>query len=135
MNDPDCALRRELDEIASEEEARVICAECRKFKTCDCRIDNGDRADDKPVARSCNICSRAKKAGKASRCGVQPYTITFGRDYTAPCPICNGLLKPVQANTFETFILGRYEHDHSFAQNFLREMNNTLDIKKILRFR
>ena len=66
---------------------------------------------------------------------MQPYTINFGRDYDGGrCPICGEELKQVKAKTFETFILGRYEHDRSFANNFLREMDNTLAIKEILRF-
>ena len=132
--DPDCALRREVDRITTEEEARVICASCSEFEKCKCRIDNGDRPEDKSVGVSCMTCRLYKSAG-GFRCNMQPYTINFGRDYeSGNCPICGSTLSQVKANTFETFILGRYEHDHSFANNFLREMDNTLVIKEILRF-
>ena len=132
--DPSCALRKAVDKITTEEEARVICATCARFERCACRIDNGDRPDDRSVTNSCATCRLYKGSGHF-RCNMQPYTINFGRDYDGGrCPICGEELKQVKAKTFETFILGRYEHDRSFANNFLREMDNTLAIKEILRF-
>ena len=132
--DPSCALRKAVDKITTEEEARVICATCARFERCSCRIDNGDRPEDRSVANSCATCRLYKGSGHF-RCNMQPYTINFGRDYDGGrCPICGEELKQVKAKSFETFILGRYEHDRSFANNFLREMDNTLAIKEILRF-
>ena len=133
--DSKCELRRVVDNITTEEEARVICSACDSFEHCDCRIDNCDRPKDKSVTNSCAVCRLYKRSGRPFRCGMQPYTINFGKDYEdGQCPICGARIEQIRQNTFETFILGRYEHDHSFANNFLREMDNTLVVKDILRF-
>ena len=141
IKDDECALRKKLDVISTEEEAREICSRCKRFHSCDCRIDNGDREKDKPVAKSCATCRRIT-AWSLFPCGIRPYTINFGRDFSdADCPRCRNerriqsKLKQVTANTFETFIQKRYEHDPKFAFNFGRELDKTLILKDVLKFK
>ena len=139
--DDECALRKKLDLISTEEEAREICSRCKRFHSCDCRIDNGDREKDKPVAKSCAECGYIR-AGSIFPCGVKPYTINFGTDFSdADCPLCSAQsryssskLKQVASNTFETFVKKRYEHDRQFPHNFKREMDKTLDLKQVMEF-
>ena len=130
-----CKLRKKIDMISNEEEAKLICAACKKWDSCDCRIDNGNRPGDKSVLNSCHLCNRFSKASRGFTCGTHPYAINFGVDYKkGKCPKCQHNLLQVEANTFETFILGRYENDKSFCDNFKREMENTLNIKTIIKF-
>ena len=113
-----------ITDRTDDAEAQSICIQCRQYKDCKCRMDLF-------VEESCAQCDFEARF----KCGMHPYSINFGPDYKkGECPMCGGNMVQIKQNSFETFIRGRYENDSRFADNFLIETKNTLDIKNILRF-
>ena len=109
----------------------MFCATCR-IKEChdECKIK--DVGPDEISA--CSTC-------RYSECSPKPYVLDFDDKWSAECPACRarkrrGLLKPIVARTFATFIRESWKFAHdggeSFCENLGREADNVHFVRDIL---
>ena len=114
----------------SDQELMTLCADCQYQDKCGkCRVGVGVNA-----VKSCFDCEEAT-------CTPHPHVITFNDKWEAPCPVCkeegaHGVLKPIVARTFETYIRSAYEYKQdggaSFCKNLLSESKKVAIIQEIL---
>lgn len=115
----------------SDAELGMFCATCR-IKEChdECKIK--DVGPDEISA--CSTC-------RYSECSPKPYVLDFDDKWSAECPACRarkrrGLLKPIVARTFATFIRESWKFAHdggeSFCENLGREADNVHFVRDIL---
>jgi len=115
----------------SDAELGMFCAQCR-IKECndECKIKDVGPGE----ISACSTC-------RYSECSPKPYVLDFDDKWTAECPACKarkrrGLLKPIVARTFATFIRESWKFAHdggeSFCENLGREADNVHFVRDIL---
>lgn len=122
---------------ATDTELADICNKCQNASICrpKCRLRTGEAS-----TRECSNCSEMHS------CNPRPYVLEFDDNWHAECPVCassgnrnsrkRGILKPVIARTFETYIRASFDYQRdkgvSFCPNLLKESETIAIIQQIL---
>jgi len=114
-------------------ELELACLRCPNRNVCpeECRYADGDKTGTKRAIERCSHCDEAL-------CVPKPYALEFADGYAqAKCPSCeNGMLRPVESNTFATYIREawgfRFDDGRAFCDNLQKEANKVASIKEIL---
>ena len=115
----------------SDSDLETLCNDCPHATLCpsSCRLVHGDGAS---AIDGCIGCNKSE----CTRPG--PHVIDFDDNWHASCPRCGdgGILKPVVARTFETFIRSAFNYQQdggeSFCRNLLDETDKVALIQEIL---
>lgn len=116
---------------ATDADLEELCDNCSYAGVCHqkCRVRSGAEG-----IKGCMTCSEAT-------CFPKPHVVEFNEKWEANCPVCasngaKGILKPVVARTFETYIRSAYDYQQdggkSFCTNLINETNKVAQIQAIL---
>ncbi len=116
---------------ASEIDLISLCESCNYQSICPpkCRVGLGAEA-----VNGCSDCEYAT-------CFPKPHTIKFDKKWEASCPICSargvkGILHPVVARTFETYIRSAFDYvqdgGKAFCENLEKEAKKVSEIQEML---
>ena len=84
----------------------------------------------KDAIKACSTCEYAE-------CVPRPHVLEFNERWEAKCPMCKeGVLRPIVARTFATYIRAAWQYTHdggrAFCSNLLAEADKVADIKAVL---
>ena len=114
----------------------LLCYKCANRYECpdDCKFwrkdGGGNVVSGKDAIKACSTCEYAE-------CVPRPHVLEFNERWEAKCPMCKeGVLRPIVARTFATYIRAAWQYTHdggrAFCSNLLAEADKVADIKAVL---